>query len=818
MQIAHPGKTFRLSIATKTLVMIAILIAVIIVAMTGITYWHVMRVITDQHINHLGKYVAERGESGRAMFKLAEENHAVLKKEIIRRLDALGDQDPKASFDKVMVRFPDGVTRNRLEGFDGTTQAFGYIGKQVNIDADIRRRVMTFLDLSNEFGPAWHHRLQDVYFTTPENILVGYWPETPNWAHDASADLYIPDEEYFWISDKKHNPKRETVWTGLFYDRVGAEWMVSAETPVDYRGKHIATIGHDILLNELMTRTIDEHLPGTFNMIFREDGRLIVHPKKIDEIKEQQGYYDIQKSGDASLKMIYQLIIDSGKKTGVVRNPQSEDYLAFTYFRETGWYFVTVYPKALVVAAAFSTARLILLLGLLSLILELAIVYFVLRKYVTRPLVSFMDAVVEVTKGNYKIQLDDSREDELGQIAGALNAMAFEIKQRSDELKGSEAFKTMLFDTSPVGLALCDMAGRLVDVNPAYTKIIGRSIEEAKKLTYWDVTPIDYAEDEQRQLESLNSKGCFGPYEKEYIHADGHRVPVRLRGQIIERNGERFIWSAVEDITEKKKAEDVLRHTNRVLEEQVEERTAKYRLAKEEAERASRAKSEFLSSMSHELRTPLNAILGFAQLLEIDAKERDVKNNLNEILAAGDHLLNLINEVLDLSKIESGLIDLLLGNLRLNEMVDECCKLIKPALLKQNLRLNENITQQSDYCIRVDNIRFKQVMLNQLSNAVKYNRDEGRVDLCCEIISEQRLRISVTDTGVGIDASQQKHLFIPFDRAGAENSAVEGVGIGLVITKRLIELMGGEVGFQSRKGEGSTFWVDVNLCKLMPEQ
>ena len=812
MHQATQNQAAGTSIATNTLFNLAVRIAIIIIVMTAITYYHVTRVITEQSLEQLAKYVAERGESGRMIFKLAKDNHARLKQEILDRYGRAVPPSVESEFTRQLSRFPDGTTRSRLAGFDGRRQAGTFIGRKVKIDTDLKRRVLLFIDLANQYGDAWHHRFQNVYFTSPENLIVEYWPDFPNWTHEAKSDLYMPAEEWVSIASKKHNPERKSAWTGLFYDGVSGLWMASIETPVDYKGRHIATIGHDILLNELMSRTLDDRLKGSYNMIFRQDGRLITHPDKLEAIKHQQGQYDIHQSDDPILKAAYDAVIKGGTQAPVLVNPINKDYLAVSYFPETGWYFVTVYPKLLVEASAFSTARLILLLGIASLLIELLIFYFVLNKHVAQPLLQVMTAVNTMSRGDYQVKLDDSRNDELGRIANAFNNMAQEVQQRTNELLNSEAFKTMLFDSSPIGLALCKMDGSLIDVNPAFANIIGRSIEQTKQLSYWDFTPEDYTDAEHAQLVSLNTKGHYGPYEKEYIHADGHRVPVRLLGQIVERDGEYLIWSSVEDITEKKHAEQVLKQTNLYLEQQVQQRTEEFRHAKEEAEQANRAKSDFLSSMSHELRTPLNAILGFGQLLQFDNRDDQAKDSIDEILNAGNHLLALINEVLDLSRIESGQLDISMDEISLNELLADCIKLLTPSLATLQLTLTDNISSQTNHLIHADYTRFKQVMLNLLSNAVKYNREQGSISLDCEPRSAELLRIRVTDTGTGLTEQQQAQLFIPFERAGAENLSIEGTGIGLVITKRLLELMEGEIGFSSQTGNGSCFWVDIRLC------
>ena len=381
------------------------------------------------------------------------------------------------------------------------------------------------------------------------------------------------------------------------------------------------------------------------------------------------------------------------------------------------------------------------------------------------------------------------------------------------KLQNSRHYNRMLFETSPVGLMLRTMDGVLVDFNSAYVSIIGRSVDETKRLGYWDITPKEYAEDEQREVESLKATGHYGPYEKEYIHKDGHRVPVRLLGHIMERDGEQLIWSSVEDITIQKEADLALQQSRGKLEEKVQERTHAYKEAKDEADRANRAKSEFLSRMSHELRTPMNAILGFGQLLEMEVSDELSKLNVQEILRAGDHLLKLINEILDLSKIETGALSLSLENVHLSMIVEECFALIKPLAEEKGVHVVNELSCVGDHVISVDYTRFKQVLLNLLSNAIKYNRNEGTVTVNCEVVSRQRLRISVSDSGIGLSEEQQEQLFKPFERVGAEDTAIEGTGIGLVITKHLVEQMGGDIGVNSQPGQGSTFWVEIALAE-----
>ena len=215
--------------------------------------------------------------------------------------------------------------------------------------------------------------------------------------------------------------------------------------------------------------------------------------------------------------------------------------------------------------------------------------------------------------------------------------------------------------------------------------------------------------------------------------------------------------------------------------------------------------------MSHELRTPLNAIMGFAQLLELNKSSftQTQLDNINEILMAGKHLLTLINEILDLSRIESGKQEILIQEANLNQLILECIQLVQPQLNEQQLNLHDNLSI-NNYIVLADYSRLKQILLNLLSNAIKYNRPQGDIVLDSELIEAQRLRIKVTDTGNGLEAYEINKLFKPFERLSARND-IEGTGIGLVITKNLIELMDGSIGVDSHPGKGSTFWIELPI-------
>ena len=280
------------------------------------------------------------------------------------------------------------------------------------------------------------------------------------------------------------------------------------------------------------------------------------------------------------------------------------------------------------------------------------------------------------------------------------------------------------------------------------------------------------------------------------MRGDVPHIYHAIKFPLLDTDGRPYAVCAIAiDVTERKKTDDALR------------------MARLEAERANRAKSAFLSNMSHDLRTPLNAILGFAQLLELDDRPDDRQESVAQILRGGTHLLSLINEVLDIARIEAGHLSLSMEPVHALEIVELAAELVRPLAAQRGISVVIDKAAAADIVVLADRQRLNQVLLNLLSNAVKYNRPNGTVTIGFEAVAGGRVRLTVTDTGAGIAEEKRRLLFQPFERLGAEQTAIEGTGLGLALSRGLAEAMGGALGVDSEVDRGSTFWIELALTE-----
>ncbi|MHB8799581.1 MAG: hybrid sensor histidine kinase/response regulator [Thermoanaerobaculia bacterium] len=374
-----------------------------------------------------------------------------------------------------------------------------------------------------------------------------------------------------------------------------------------------------------------------------------------------------------------------------------------------------------------------------------------------------------------------------------------EQERLGQRLRDHQFYTRSLFEANIDALMTTDPGGIITDVNEQMEALTGCTRDEligAPFKSYF--TDPERAE---RSIRLVLSEKKVTNYELTVRSRDGKDTVVSFNATTFYDRNRRLqgVFAAARDVTERKRLDRVLQEKNAELE-----------AARSVADRANRAKSEFLSSMSHELRSPLNAILGFAQLMESDSPSPTTAQteSISQILQAGWHLLSLIDEILDLAKVESGQVPLSREPVSLAEVILECQGMLEPQAQQRRIRMAFP-PLDDPFFVSADRTRVKQVLINLVSNAIKYNSREGTVEVTCAEASPGRIRVSIGDTGPGLSPEQLSQLFQPFHRLGQEAGPEEGTGIGLVVAKRLVELMGGAIGVGSTVGVGSVFWFEL---------
>ncbi len=375
-----------------------------------------------------------------------------------------------------------------------------------------------------------------------------------------------------------------------------------------------------------------------------------------------------------------------------------------------------------------------------------------------------------------------------------------ERKMAEELQRASSAYARSLIEASLDPLVTISAQGKITDVNEASVQATGVAREQ---LIGTDFSDYFTEPNEARAVyQKVFSDGLVRDYPLALRHTSGRIMDVLYNAAVYNDDHGKVqgVLASARDVTERKRLDQALQETNIELER-----------AKSMAEKANLAKSNFLSSMSHELRSPLNAILGFAQLMDSEEPiaTPSQKASIDQILHAGWYLLELINEILDLAVIESGRLSLSEEPVLLAEVMLECQSMIEPQAQKRGISLIFPNFEQPCF-VHADRTRLKQILINLLSNAIKYNIKQGSVEVTCSTNHEGRVRVSIIDTGAGLSPEKLTQLFQPFNRLGKEGSAEEGTGIGLVMSKRLVELMGGVVGVESTVGVGSIFWFELS--------
>lgn len=532
-------------------------------------------------------------------------------------------------------------------------------------------------------------------------------------------------------------------------------------------------LANSLLLNDLgevyqsLDREIERNSDSWVQIILLDHENLQVYPLKKATTATGLGFVELSED-----------IILKGEKLGELR-------LVVDWGKRESSVKYEIFLAELVAFFAFTT---------------LIFVVIVWQNYlVRRPILQLEQAATTLAEGDFSSRLPPASKDELGKLIRAFDAMRNQLLHKMEELSQSEFHHRSVIGAVAEGIITLDNKGIVLSVNPAIEQIFGYSSDEliGKNVSIF-IPENARSMHENITNDSETNAAQVAGMSRELMgrRKDDTLFPMDINIAELKTGQSYGFVAIIRDVTERKQNEATLLQ------------------AKQAADNANRAKSEFLASMSHELRTPLNAIIGFSDLIgfQDEADPATVKMEVEHIHKAGMHLLTLIDQILDLARIENEALELSMEPVGLIDLLDECRMLISPMAEKANIQLTINC--DDSYAVMADFTRLKQSLLNLLSNAAKYNHADGSITVTTELIDNSRVKIDVSDTGYGFSEEQLKEMFIPFTRFNAQYSNIAGTGIGLTITKNLIEAMGGTISVKSTEGEGSVFSIILNQSSL----
>lgn len=404
---------------------------------TGLTYLLTFAALEDRSLAQIRQYTEERAKREEARFVTAQDNHAILRQVLLERLDQATTPEQQAEalrrFDELMERTADGAMRSRRELGRGEQHTTTWIHKDTVLTPELRRRIVLLYDLCEQFFPAWRTRVQSLYVSGPERFNTGFDPLFPNWVWEIDADWDQAKEEWAEIATIERDPSRESKWTGVTIDPTTNIPIVTLSTPVDVRGRHLATLHHDISLESLVRENLRSETEPMTHFIFRQDGVLIAHPDELEEIVAHGGQLNIEDAGRPELASLFR-VARGLSPPAAGYDPDSGLYFAIGRLTGPDWLFATIMPRSTVRQEAFESAQWVLWTGLASLAMVFLLHSVILRRELARPLGQLMGAVEGIRRGEAaRAGLD--RDDELGRLGRAFDQMAADVASRDAELR-----------------------------------------------------------------------------------------------------------------------------------------------------------------------------------------------------------------------------------------------------------------------------------------------------------------------------------------------------------------------------------------------
>ncbi len=807
--------SLKKTIAGRAMGRMALRLVVVTLLVTGLAYLHFLDALRDKYLDSLSKYADQRARSEQALFELATDNHRQLVQAYLRKLRLVSDQEAESFFGSELEQGDDGAYRHasHRRNIEGTAQLF--ISHQAEISLDLKKRVLVALELLKQYGPALRTRFQNTYFVLPEHGVALYWPEHDDWVRQYTSQITKLDSyPWFYVADAKHNPQRKSAWTDLYLDD-SQEWMVSVSTPIYLDGRHIVSVNHDIVLDQLLERTISEHLDGAYNLLLTREGKLVAHPKH--QGLNTHGVEDFNQSILSSPRFAETVRIAKSYVPGgeIIQNTITADHLAVRQIAGPRWYFVVGVPERVFEDAAAGAASSILLLGAFALLLEVFLLWFVLRKEVGQPLAILTQAADEMASGAEPAKLSTHREDEIGELSRSFQHMQTAVQNKVSELLDEVAARLSveeqlqernaslqdevsqrkqlqqrlraLLTQAEALIYMVDGAGNYLLGNPHFESFFALELAPDADENLYQHLPESIALSWQKQDLQV------------FISGEAYRAEVKFRYQAKEHSywmnkfallgddGEiDAVCCIAADIGERVTLEEQLR--------QAQKMEAIGRLA---------------GGIAHDFNNLLVVISGNAQLIRGEQDTSHLTKELcEEVVIASKKASELTRQLLAFSRkqqVRPQVID-----------VNERLRVLRGML---DRLLGDEIELTVGFCsslnparIYIDPSQWEQVVLNLVSNAKDALPKGGQVSIAVDIKpdavdSEKEagwVVVSVKDSGDGIPKEIKDKIFEPFFTT---KEVGKGTGLGLATVHGIVTEADGKLLVEAAEGGGTAFHI-----------
>ncbi|GIZ13632.1 ATP-binding protein [Pseudomonas sp. NCCP-436] len=668
-----------------------------------------------------------------------------------------------------------------------------------------------------------HPLVAAVYFNSWDSYNRIYpWFYTPE---QYPHDMVIPDYNFYYLADKKHNPERKAVWTEVYLDPAGLGWMMSVVAPV-YRGDFLeGVVGLDITIGLMLEEIAELNVPWQgYAMLVSRDHNIVALPaageldfglRELTQYSYEEAVRrevlkpeDFNLARQEGLAPLLQAMNSGDGNVQEVELGGRRQLVAWSEIPQTGWRLLLVVDEEQVfhetnqLAQRYMHIGFLLIAGLLAFYLLFFGLMWLRSRYLSsqlsEPIAGIVAMAASLGQGRYQPIVPHSRIFEVSRLADAVQQAGEQIQASEQERQEAQNILQLVLDSTTESLWQIDTKALTIELSERFVRRFGLP---ASSLPLAEFSQRVHPDDQER-LRHLRKQFAdngeeYFDAEYRYLDGQGEYLWLLTRGKVLSWDDYGLplrIAGTHVDITRLKQVQEELRH------------------ASLQAHAASQAKSRFLSSMSHELRTPLNAIHGFGQLIEMEVQGRSearlVGDYAREIVSASRHLTSLVDDILDLSSIESRRQQLQLQPVEIGALLSGCAELVQPEVQQKQLQLQVMEPAVPPLFVQGDPRRVRQILLNLLSNAIKYNNPHGMIRMGFEVRADC-VRLWVDDTGPGLTEEQQAQLFQPFQRLGRESSNIPGTGIGLVLCRELAGLMCGEIGMHSVSGVGSRFWLDL---------